>query len=633
MENLNFPMGDRRASSPAQTTDTPRLFLKVSDKEEWERHRNDIREQILISCGLYPLHQDRYSPPYKIFDKRDCGDYTIEKVTIDCLPGYPLCGNLYRPVRNNPISPTLPAVLIAHGHWKDGRFSNGPDGSIPARAITFARQGYIAFSYDMVGYNDTNWFPHRNMDETETAIAGVNLMGLQTWNSLRALDFLESLPSVDTERIAMTGESGGGTQTFILAAIDDRLAASAPCVMVSHIMQGGCVCENAPGLRIKYSNMEIAAAFAPRPQLLVGASGDWTRTTMEVEGPAIANIYKLYHQESNFAYTVFDAPHNINKQSREAVYAFFGKHLMGIDDPVKFQEAPYEMEETEKLRVFPFNSASSPPRTEKSLREAFYQASPPRASSREHYKLLKTLFGFEIPEENLIIHEELELRSGGTLMHIGREGKGDSVPIRLFLTDSATKSAVLLLHPEGMNHFLDEDGCTPGLLAKILIENGITVMMTDLFQTGSAKTLMDIQKNESEINHYNTYNRTVIQERIQDIYTSIQCLRKLYGMKQVGVIGASTAGIWGMAASPQADAMIVDCNGFEPYSNSSMMYEDFPIPGLQRASGIWYIASRYTSDITFHNYPSSAILTAQEQAQQIVTFFSAKPNGNENVKS
>ena len=119
-------------------------------------------------------------------------------------------------------------------------------------------------------------------------------MGLQTWDSIRALDFLASLPDVDKKRLACTGASGGGTQTFMLGAADDRLAAQAPIVMVSHIMQGGCLCENAPGLRVDYSNMEIAAQPVPRPQILVASTGDWTRATMTVEGPALQRIYDLF---------------------------------------------------------------------------------------------------------------------------------------------------------------------------------------------------------------------------------------------------------------------------------------------------------------------------------------------------
>src|SRR5678815_2550251 len=157
----------------------------------------------------------------------------------------------------------------------------------------------------MVGYNDT-FFPdhgavpasdyylrHRRFGTNATCqLWSISQMGLQTWNSIRALDFISGLPDVDARRLGCTGESGGGTQTFMLAAIDNRLAAVAPVVMVSHSMQGGCSCENAPGLRVEYSNMEIAAAAAPRPQILVAASGDWTKDTMTVEGPAIQSVYE-----------------------------------------------------------------------------------------------------------------------------------------------------------------------------------------------------------------------------------------------------------------------------------------------------------------------------------------------------
>ncbi len=76
-----------------------------------------------------------------------------------------------------------------------------------------------------------------------------NKMGLQTWNSIRALDFIESLPDVDPRRIGVTGASGGGTQTFMLCGLDPRPAVAFPAVMVGTAMQGGCQCENASYLR------------------------------------------------------------------------------------------------------------------------------------------------------------------------------------------------------------------------------------------------------------------------------------------------------------------------------------------------------------------------------------------------
>src|SRR5262249_41419587 len=220
------------------------------------------------------------------------------------------------------------------------------------------------FSYDMVGYNDTQFakstahLPAYNTHRQFATNAlnqlwSVSLMGLQTWNSIRALDFLESLPDVDRQRLGCTGESGGGTQTFMLGSVDTRLAVQAPIVMVSHTMQGGCLCENAPGLRVRYSNMEIAATPAPRPQILVAATGDWTKDTLTVEGPSIAHIYDLLNARDRFDFVRFDFGHNYNQTSREAVYGWFGKWLLHNSDPDSLKEAPYKKEPDADLQVFP----------------------------------------------------------------------------------------------------------------------------------------------------------------------------------------------------------------------------------------------------------------------------------------
>jgi cephalosporin-C deacetylase-like acetyl esterase len=129
-------------------------------------------------------------------------------------------------------------VLCPHGHWTYGRLENTELNSGPARAANFARQGYVAFAYDMVGYNDSAAVSHRYGGERES-LWGLSLLGLQLWNSIRSVDFLLSLPEVDPERLGCTGESGGGTQTFLLAAVDERIKVAAPVNMISAHMQGG----------------------------------------------------------------------------------------------------------------------------------------------------------------------------------------------------------------------------------------------------------------------------------------------------------------------------------------------------------------------------------------------------------
>src|SRR5882724_7390831 len=348
-------------SSTIKDLNTPREFPMIGSSNEWTTRAKEIREHILVSCGLWPM-PDKTPLKANIFGKIDRSGYSVEKVYFQTMPGFYLAGNLYRPAGR--AKAPFPGVLNPHGHWKEGRLADSKDGSIAARCISFARQGMVAFSYDMVGFNDTHFADaptdqphydvHRQFGAAKTdQLWNISLMGLQTWNSIRALDFLESLPDVDKKRLACTGESGGGTQTFMLGAVEDRLAAQAPVVMVSHTMQGGCSCENAHGLRVDYSNMAIAAAAVPSPQILVAATGDWTKATLTVEGPSIAHIYDPLKARDKFDFVRFDFGHNYNQTSREAVYGWFGKWLLHNPDPASLKEAPYQKEPDSDLRVFP----------------------------------------------------------------------------------------------------------------------------------------------------------------------------------------------------------------------------------------------------------------------------------------
>ncbi len=247
-----------------------------------------VREHVLASAGLLPLPEKTPLRP-SVFGEVKRADYRVSKVYFESLPGFFVTGNLYRPIGDGPF----PAVLSPHGHWTYGRLENTALTSGPGRAIGLARQGFVVFTYDMVGYNDSQQLPHTFGGRTEN-LWGLSLAGLQLWNGMRALDFLETLPYVRRDAIAATGESGGGSQTFLLAAVDPRVKVAVPVNMISLHMQGGCLCENPPGLRLDLTNVDIAATIAPRPMLMVSATGDWTAETMEVEYPAVRAVYELF---------------------------------------------------------------------------------------------------------------------------------------------------------------------------------------------------------------------------------------------------------------------------------------------------------------------------------------------------
>ena len=205
-----------------------------------------------------------------------------------------------------------------------------------ALPATLAKLGYVVFHYDMVGYADSTAIVHREgFKDAEAELRLQSQMGLQTWNSLRALDFLAGLPDVDPKRLGMTGASGGGTQTFITAALDDRLTCAFPAVMVSTSMQGGCTCENASLLRVNTGNVEFAALFAPKPQGMTTAN-DWTKDMATSGFPELKQLYTLLgapdqvmlHRGEHF-------PHNYNAVSRSAFYTWLNRHFkLGFQEPV-----------------------------------------------------------------------------------------------------------------------------------------------------------------------------------------------------------------------------------------------------------------------------------------------------------
>jgi len=327
-----------------------RFARTYSNAAEWQQRAQRIREGILRGAELSPLPKKCPLNPI-VHSKREHNGYSVENVAIESLPGVFVTGNLYRPTKG---TGPFPAILCPHGHWSDpadyGRFR--PD--MQKRCAMFARMGAIVLAYDMVGYGDwanAGW-EHR----------GSKVLKLQLWDSIRLVDYLTSRPDVDPKRIAVTGASGGGTQSFLLTAVDDRIAVSVPVVMVSAHFFGGCVCESGmpihKGKNYETSNVEIAAAAAPRPLLLVSDGKDWTKNTPDVEYPYIRNVYQMFGAADKVEYAHLpNEGHDYGLSKRLPVYKFLAQHL-GLslaavqDANGNIDESPVVIEEKAKLYVF-----------------------------------------------------------------------------------------------------------------------------------------------------------------------------------------------------------------------------------------------------------------------------------------
>ena len=317
-----------------------------ASKQVWETRAGQIRTQIREGMELLTLPTKPASAPI-IHSKREMDGYTIENVAFESLPGVYVTGNLYRPLKKQK---SYAGILCPHGHGENphGRFRE----QTQKRCATLARMGAVVFVPDMVGQGDAKQTEHKFS----------KALKLLAINNIRSIDFLLSLPNVDPERIAVTGESGGGTQTFLLAALDPRIKVSVPTVMVSAHFFGGCVCESGMPIHKKgeyqTNNVEIAALTAPRPMLLISDGDDWTKNTPKVEFPFIQNIYALYGKK-NLVENVHlpDEKHDYGPSKRKAMYAFMAKYLnldiKAVSDAQgNIDEGPSKVLEQKDLEVF-----------------------------------------------------------------------------------------------------------------------------------------------------------------------------------------------------------------------------------------------------------------------------------------
>jgi dienelactone hydrolase len=480
-----------------------------------------------------------------VFGEVKQADYSVSKVYFESLPGFFVTGNLYRPAGDGPF----PAVLSPHGHWAYGRLENSAVASVPGRAINLARQGFVVFTYDMVGYNDSWQLEHRLFGGPREKLWGLSVAGLQLWNGMRSLDFLESLPYVRREAIGATGASGGGTQVFLLAAVDERVAVAAPVNMISLQMQGGCLCENQPGLRLDTTNVEIAATIAPRPLLMVSATGDWTVNTMQREYPAVRALYALKGAADRVHGVQFDAPHNYNRDSREAVYAWMARWLQNQPADVRREERTFTASPLPDLLVF-------------------YQRPLPAGS----VTAAQLTSNWIDAARGQLASTPLETRARA-LSH--------AVGYGLHTADLANASR-------------------PGRIRTVLVAGIDAPLEKQLRSAGFAVKPIDFTPFDADeaakIPHFDTYNRTAASQRVADI---VDAWRASPDAALVASGDAALAGLLASAVVPGRRA-VLDVDRFDASSDAAFV-ERLYMPGLRRAGDLATAAAMAGDRVVIHN--------------------------------
>ncbi|MGZ0166660.1 MAG: acetylxylan esterase [Planctomycetales bacterium] len=627
-----FPAGERPADArldELRTLNSYFPFESVKNGKQWEQRQEEIKRRILISQGLWP-EPTKSKLNAVVHGRFDQGDYTVERVYFESLPGHFVTGSLYRPKgKTGPF----PAVLCPHGHWRDARFYDAgetaarqmvADGAerfinagrnhIQARCVQLARMGCVAFFYDMTGNCDSIQLSHRpdNTDHLDTPenwgffgaqaeLRLQNMMGLQTWNSVRSIDFLLDLPDVDAKRIGVTGASGGGTQSMIIAAIDDRITAAMPCVMVSTSMQGGCTCENAPLMRIGQGNIDIAAAIAPRP-LGLTAADDWTVELKTKGYPALQNLYSMLGHKNRLT-AVFHTQfkHNYNHVNRAVMYGFFNRHFgLGFEEPVL--ERDFELLSKSELSVWddehpaPSGSSVGDVHEIRALAIATQDSEerltaliPESAGDLKKFqdvvgKAWETILGRRLDQVGKIQFTDTKDVSRGefllTVGHLKHDAASEQIPaLRLKGAKGMQKGVVVWITETGKAGLLKNDEVIPPV--EKLLKDGYLVVSGDL--SGQGEFLMDDQPLTSQRTWHQRdakqtwhrfagytygYNHSVFVKRAHDVLSLIKFARTLSGDKSVHLVGLDkTAGPIALAATSQAGdsvaATVVDLDGFQ----------------------------------------------------------------------
>lgn len=282
------------------------------DQESWEQRKKELKQCIIDALEINNLPPKPDSEPI-ITNRRKMDGYTVENIALETLPGLYVCTSVYKPAK---LKHKAPIILCPNGHFGGGRYR--PDQQ--KRCAALAKMGAISVSYDLFAWGES--LLQFKPEDHHRSLA----MTIQALNSIRILDYLTSLPEANPELVAITGGSGGGSQTMLISAIDERIKVSVPVVMLSCIHSGGCPCESGIPVHLcgkGTNNVEIAALFAPKPQLIVSDGGDWTANVPNVEYPFIQNIYSYYNQENMVKNVHFpDEGHDYSHSKRFPMYQF-----------------------------------------------------------------------------------------------------------------------------------------------------------------------------------------------------------------------------------------------------------------------------------------------------------------------
>ncbi len=318
-------------------------FADIATLDDWQRERPRYREQLLEMLGLSPL-PERTDLQATITGRIDHPEFTVEKLHFQSLPGLYVTGNLYVPKN---LTGKAPTILYVCGHSRqvvDG-VSFGNKTGYHHHGVWFARHGYVCLMIDTIQLGELQGVHHgtRNQGLWWWNARGYTPAGVEAWNSMRALDYLESRPEVDAGRIGMTGRSGGGAYTWFTATLDERVKVAVPVAGITdlhtHVVDGRvtghCDCMFQVNT-YRWDFAQIAALMAPRPLLLANSDKD---QIFPLEGVLrvhrdVARIYRLHNASGKLGLLITEGPHRDTQELQVPAFRWFNRFLKDDEAPI-----------------------------------------------------------------------------------------------------------------------------------------------------------------------------------------------------------------------------------------------------------------------------------------------------------
>jgi len=331
----------------------------VQTLDDWDAKKGVWRRQLFEMLGLDPL-PEKTPLQAETTGTTNHDEFTVERVQFQSRPGLYVTGNLYVPKQRDE---KLPAILYVcgHGRVKKGDVSFGNKAHYQHHGGWFARNGYVCLTIDTLQLGEIEGIHHGTYNHNRWwwNSRGYTSAGVEAWNCIRALDYLQSRDEVDGERLGVTGRSGGGAYSWWIAALDERIKAAVPVAGITSLqnhvvdgcVEGHCDCMFMVNT-YRWDYAQVAALVAPRPLLISNTDKD---RIFPLDGVVdvyskVRRIYELHGEVGNVGLQITEGPHKDTQELRVHAFHWFNKFLKG-DDPL-IETAAVKFFEPEQLRVF-----------------------------------------------------------------------------------------------------------------------------------------------------------------------------------------------------------------------------------------------------------------------------------------